>query len=443
MNHQFLNERFETMPPEELRPIQEGKFLRQLDYIWERSPFYQTKFRENGISKRDVQGLDDLHKLPFTEKDELRKSQEAHPPLGLHTAASMDEVIRIHSSSGTTGIPTFVGITTRDHGVWTDITARSLFTEGIRKNDIVINATGLTFFVGGLPVKDAIEHIGAAFVPIGTGASDRVIMTTERLAANVLHCTPSYALYLAEYVRKKHHKAPAALGYEKLIVGAEPGGGIPAIRQKLEDEYQCRVTEGLGNSDAAPIVFGECPAQQGMHFCAQEYIVCELIDPASGDTLEMREGAEGELVYSLIERECCPILRFRTRDRVIVFPEACECGRTGFRVKCIGRTDDMLIMLGVNIFPSAIRDVVASFRPESTGEMLVLLDKPGPSVDPPLRLQVEYAEGHQHPDPLRKKIEDALKDKLLFRAQVELVPEGTLPRYEMKARLIKKLYEEP
>ncbi len=388
MKREFLNETFETMSPEELRPI-----------------------------------------------------QEENPPLGSHCAAPMDDIIRIHSSSGTTGVPTFVGITRHDNEVWTNITARSLFSKSVRPNDVVIHAIGLTFFVGGLPVKDAIEHIGATFVPIGAGASDRVVMTTKRLGGNVLHCTPSYAQYFSDYVKKKQNMEPAELGFRKLVVGAEPGGGVPAIKKRLQEDYQCLLSEGMGNSDAAPIIFGECPAQKGMHFCAQEYIFCELIDPDSGDLIEMNDGAEGELVYTLLDRECCPVVRFRTRDRITVFTDPCECGRTGFRIRCIGRTDDMLIVLGVNVFPSAIKDVITSFRPRTTGDMLVLLDKPGPTVEPPLRIQAEYSQGEKDLEALKKELEGALRDKLVFRADVELVPEGTLPRFEMKAKLIRKLYE--
>jgi len=429
------------MRPEELHPIQEKKFLNQLDYVWTKSPFYQKKFKERGIERGDINGLEDLHKFPFTEKDELRKSQEEHPPLGSHSAAPMDDVIRIHSSSGTTGVPTFVGLTRHDHKVWTDITARSLFTKSVRPTDVVIHAVGLTFFVGGLPVKDAIEHIGAAFVPIGTGASDRVVVTTKRLGGNVLHCTPSYAQYFSDYLRKKENLDPSELGFKKLVVGAEPGGGVPAIKKRLQEDYQCLLSEGMGNSDAAPIIFGECPAQQGMHFCAQEYIFPELINPDSGELMEMKEGAEGELVYTLIDRECCPLVRFRTRDRITVFTDPCECGRTSFRIRCIGRTDDMLILLGVNVFPSAIKDIITSFRPRTTGDMLVLLDTPGPKVTPPLKIQVEYSPEEKDLDGLKRDVEATLRDKLVFRADVELVPDGTLPRFEMKAKLIRELYK--
>lgn len=441
MKKEFLNEPIETMNPGGVRKIQEEKFVRQLDYVWKNSPFYQDKFKRAGVLQGDIKGLRDLPKLPFTEKDELRKSQEESPPLGSHCVAPMDDVIRIHSSSGTTGVPTFVGITRNDARIWNNITSRSLFAKGIRPSDIVIHAVGLTFFVGGLPVKDATEQIGAAFVPIGTGASDRVIMTTKRLGGTVLHCTPSYAQYLAEYVSHKMNMRPSELGFRKLVLGAEPGGGVPAVKKRLQEEYQAIVSEGMGNSDAAPIIFGECPAGQGMHFCGQEYIFPELIDPESGAPLAMTDGAEGELVYTLLERECCPVIRFRTRDRIKVFPGSCECGRTSFRIRCVGRTDDMLIVLGVNVFPSAIKDVVTTFRPRTTGDMMILLDEPGPKVIPPLTIQAEHSPDEKNLPQLKDELEHVLREKLVFRADVQLVPRGTLPRFEMKAKLIRKLYD--
>lgn len=185
MDNEYLNPAIETMPAEELREIQDKKLKTQLDYVWNKPAFYQKKFEAAGLERGDIKGLDDLYRLPFTEKDELRKSQEECPPLGFHMAASMEDIIRIHSSSGTTGVPTFVGITRHDHEVWTNITARSFFTQGLRKSDIVIHAVGLTFFVGGLPCKDAIEHIGCTFVPIGTGASERVVVTAKLLGGEI------------------------------------------------------------------------------------------------------------------------------------------------------------------------------------------------------------------------------------------------------------------
>jgi phenylacetate-CoA ligase len=439
--NEFRNKKIETLNPDELRSLQEEKLRRQITYVYEKSTFYQQKFKKAGLVPGDIRSVQDLRKIPFTTKEELRESQAQAPPLGFHSAVPMDKIIRIHSSSGTTGHPSFVGITKHDHRTWTEITARSIYTQGIRPKDIVIHAVGLTFFVGGLPVKDAIEAIGAAFVPIGTGASDRVVTTTQLLQANTLHCTPSYAIYLAEYIRSKLKMDPSNLGIKKITSGAEPGAGIPSIRKKIQEDFGCHLTEGLGNADAAPIIFGECPNQSGMHFCAQEFIVCELINPETGEVLEMEDDTTGELVYTHIDRECCPLIRFRTRDRIKVWSSPCDCGRTSLRVRCIGRTDDMLIVLGVNVFPSAVKDVVTSLRPRTTGEIRILLDQPGPKVDPPMKIKVEYSKNVADLRSLKEEIEGLLREKLVFKADVNLVPEGSLPRYEMKAQFIEKLWE--
>ena len=429
------------MEPEALKVLQDYKLRRQVKYVCAKSQFYQQKFKEAGLNLADIQSSEDLRRIPFTTKDELRKSQENHPPLGFHMAADMLRIIRIHSSSGTTGNPNFVGITRRDHKIWTQITARSLYTQGVRSSDIVIHAAGLTFFVGGLPVKDAIEDIGAAFVPIGTGASERIAVTAPLLGAHVMHCTPSYAIYLSDYLKNKKGMDPKELGIRKIVSGAELGAGIPSIRKRIQEDYDCILTEGLGNSDAAPIIFGECLEQAGMHFCAQEFILCELIDPDSGKVLEMKEGTKGELVYTHIDRECCPMIRFRTRDHVEVWTDRCSCGRTSFRVRCIGRTDDMLTVLGVNVFPSAIKDVIGSMVPRVTGELLIQLKEPPPAVKPPLKIKVELGKDPGDLVILKKEIEALLRNRLTFSSDIELLPSGSLPRYEFKAQLFEKVYE--
>ncbi len=442
MGGEFRNREIETMTPAELARIQEEKLARQVRYVYERAPFYRKKLSEAGLRPEDVTTLGGLARVPFTTKDELRDSQLADPPLGSHAAVPLADAIRVHSSTGTTGRPSFVGITRHDASVWTDLTARSLHAQGLRPHDIVLHAAGLTMFVGGLPVKDAIEHIGATFVPIGTGASEKAVMALQVLKANVLHCTPSYAIYLAEYVRANYGLAPQELGLERITVGAEPGGGIPAVRQRIQNEWGARLTEGMGNADMAPIIFGECFEQGGMHFNAQEYIIPEIIDPESGERLAIEQGVSGEMVYTAIDRECCPLLRFRTRDRVIVTATECSCGRTSFRIRCVGRTDDMLIVLGVNVFPSAVKDTISSLVPETTGEMQIVLDAPGPKVAPPLRIMAEYGNDVTDLPALKTKIEGLIKDRLTILSKVELVPPETLPRYDMKGQLVRKAYEE-
>lgn len=438
---EYLNPGIETASDKQVQHLQEARLAKQLDYLFDRSVFYQEKFQRAAIQRKHFRRLRDLQRFPFTTKDELRESQAACPPLGKHVAARIDDIIRVHSSTGTSGKPSFVGITRRDAAMWTRLTARSFYTQGLRKPDIVIHAAGLALFVGGLAVKDAIESVGAMFVPIGTGASEKSLMAIQLLKATAMHCTPSYASYFAEWIRREAKLEPRDLGLKKLFCGAEPGAGIPAVRAKLQQDWGARVTEGLGNADMAPIIFSECPDQSGMHFNGQEYVLVELIEPESGESLPIEAGVTGELVYTSLERECVPLLRFRTRDRVKVLGTSCTCGRTSFKLHCIGRTDDMLIVLGVNVFPSAIKDVVSSFHPQTTGEIQIILDAPGPKVAPPLKVVAEHAGRAADLAALKSEIERKIKATLTVPTSVELVPAGTLPRYEMKGQLVKKAFE--
>jgi phenylacetate-CoA ligase len=440
--HDYLDRDIETASPKQIRQRQEAELARQLDYLFARSLFYQEKFRSAGLRRKDCRHLRDLARFPFTTKEELRESQTSCPPLGRHIAADWRNVIRVHSSTGTTGQPSLVGVTRRDSRAWARLTARSFYTQGCRKTDVVLHAIGLTLFVAGLASKDAIESIGAVFVPLGTGASEKALAVIPRLSANAMHCTPSYASYFAKYAREAGVE-PHTLGLKKLFCGAEPGAGIPSVRQKLEEDFGAHVTEGLGNADMAPIIFSECPEQAGMHHNGPDFVLAEIVDPESGESLPIETGVTGELVYTSLQRECVPLLRFRTRDRIEVLGTSCGCGRTGFRLRCIGRTDDMLIVLGVNVFPSAVREVVAAFHPSTTGEIQILLEQPGPRVEPPLKVVAESAVDRAAWGELKGQIERKIRDVLSIAASVELVPAGTLPRYEMKGQLVKHLYPNP
>jgi phenylacetate-CoA ligase len=439
----YWNPIIEAMEPYEQREMQCAKLKRQLSYVLECSPFYRRKFDEAGFDAARVGDASDLLHAPFTRKEELRESQIESPPLGEHAAADMREVVRVHSSSGVTGRPSYVGITRHDRDVWTEVVSRVYYCEGLRSSDVLIHGFGLGFFVGGLPLKDAIENIGAAFVPIGAGASHRLITSIQNLEGTVLTCTPSYAQYLTEYVRGWFGMEPEQLGLRRVMLGAEPGGGIPAIRQKISDDFGALVTEGFGNADLIAVYAGSCDAADGMHFLAPDYMHVEIIDPITEEVLEWEEGVEGELVATHIDRECCPLVRFRTRDRIKVRMSPCGCGRTGPRWTCVGRTDDMLIVRGVNVWPSAIADVVGCLRPRTTGAVQILLGAPGPKVDPPLKLQVEYGPEATALDALKRELEGLLRERLVVDCDVDLMPPGTLPRFEMKAQPIRKLYDEP
>ncbi|MGI8682871.1 MAG: phenylacetate--CoA ligase family protein [Mycobacteriales bacterium] len=427
----------ETMPANEVRTLQLERLQAQLTYVDTHSPFYADKWRSAGFEPGRVQSLPGFD-APLTTKEELRDSQLAAPPLGRHAAVPMDRVVRVHSSSGTTGRPSYVGITRQDQADWTEVISRVLYCEGMRPEDVVIHTFGLGFFVGGLPLKDATENIGATFVPIGTGASDRVVTSIQDLAATVLMCTPSYASYLAEYCRDRLAIGPAELGLRKLLVGAEPGGSIPAVRAQLERDFAATVSDGIGNADLFPIYSATCPEQNGMHLCAQDLLLTELIDPDTEQRLDWTDGAEGELVATHLRRECVPLVRFRVRDRVVVYTSPCPCGRTSPRLHCTGRTDDLLIVAGVNVWPSAVKDVVTSMQPRTTGAMQILLGDSGPMVRQPLHVQVEYGQDEEDLQALQGEVERRLREKLIVKAAVELVPPNALPRWEMKAQLVRR-----
>lgn len=414
-----------------------AKLQRQLEYLDRNSPFYREKFRAAGVGPAALERLDSLRRFPFTMKEEIRDSQAAAPPLGRHACVDLESVVRVHSSTGTTGAPLWIGLTARDVDVWTEITAEVLRTQGLTREDVLIQGAGLTTFVGGLPFKDAAERVGATFVPIGTGASERALQAAVTLGATALHATPSYALYLAEYALANTELDPAQLGIRKLFCGGEPGAGEETTRDRISRLWGgARVTEGLGNADMAPAVFAECEHGAGMHFVAGEWVLPELVDPATAEPVSWEEGVEAELVYTALERECCPLLRFRTRDRLRVVGAGCECGRPGPRVRCVGRTDDMLIVLGVNVFPSAVRDVVGE-HPAATGALSIVLPEPGPKVEPPLAVDVEHGDGVEDTEAVERELERRIRARLTVAARVRLVPAGTIPRSEMKTALVR------
>jgi phenylacetate-CoA ligase len=403
------------------------------------SAFYQDKFKAAGLERGDIKTVHDLSKIPFTLKDEIRQSQEKSPPLGQHMTCRWEKVRRIYSSSGTSGRPTYIGLSHHDYdNVWMQIAPRSYYCSGFRPGHQVVLTVNIGPFIAGSEL-DSIERIGCTTVPLGSGNTERVISSFQ-LGANALLATPSYVQYIIKWCDDrgidKH-----GLGLKKIAVSGEPGAGIPAVRNKMQAAFDAEVTETAGLSDISVSCWGECQYQCGMHFCAQEFVILELINPETGENLELKDGARGELVYTAIDRECVPLLRFRSRDHVELYASQCDCGRTSPRIRIIGRTDDMLIVQGVNVFPTAIKAVVTQFKPRTSGEIEVQLKEPGPSAKAPLPIKVEHTSQPGDLNKLKGQVEQALREKLVFRAEVELVPEGTLPRYEYKGKLVRKLYE--
>lgn len=436
---EYWNEEMETLSPKKFHDVQEKALLKQLKYVWKNSVFYQKKFGDAGVSLKDIKKLEDLAKLPFTEKSELRDSQIASPPLGKHIACPMGKVKRIYSTSGTTGRPTFIGLTKHDLQVWREASCRAFWTGGLRPDSIMPLAVS-PFFIAA-SYGDSIEAIGT-LVPIGVGAMDRLIGAFQLIGANALLATSSFPMAFAAALEKRGID-PKSLGLKVILAGGEPGAAIPAVRQKVEETFGCLFLEMMGNGDMCGEIWSECRYKRGMHLTAQGIVHPEIIDPDTGKVLEIKEGTRGELVYTSLDRECIPLVRFRTRDHIEVTQMSCECGRTGYGIRVFGRTDDMIIVQGVNVYPSAVRDTAASLVPRTTGAIEIQLYAPPPEGwKSPIHIKVEHGKEAGDLNLLKEEIENLIRDKIIFRAKVELVPPDSLPKYEYKAKLVRKVWEE-
>jgi phenylacetate-CoA ligase len=348
----------ETRPWEEQTAADDAAYRRQIADLFERSAFYRLKLAASGYSGASrVGGLARIAALPMTEKDELRAARSGTNPVGTHIAVPMAEVARVYSTSGTTGTPSFIPLTRQDLAEWIEISCRSYAASGVRPGDRLISTYGAGPFVAGATL-DAFAALGLCHIPIGAGHSERLLAAVQALRPDAIALTPSYALHLAEWM-EAHGIDLARASVARLLVAGEPGGGEPTLRARLEAAWGAQVTEAMGIGDVAVSLWGECEARDGMHFSGRGFVHVELIDPETGAVRALEDGAEGELVYTHLTRRAAPLLRFRSRDHVRVQVSPCPCGRTAPRVRCIGRSDDMLIVRGVNLFPTAVREVVA------------------------------------------------------------------------------------
>ena len=410
---------------EEQRVLDDASYREQLVYLLDRSPFYRAR-----LSGADPDGgLDALADLPLTEKPDLKATCTADNPIGSHLCVPMSEIVRVYSTSGTTGAPSYIPLTAGDLANWVTGSARSYGASGVRKGDRVVTTYNAGPFVAGAAL-DAFALIGVTHIPVGAGSSERLLLAIEQLRPDAVVLTPSYAEHLVE-LADLHDST-----VRRVLVAGEPGGGEPAFRSKLERGFGARVTEAMGIGDIGPSLWGECEAQAGMHLGAFGFVHAELIDPETGTPRELADGASGELVLTHLRHRAAPLLRFRTRDHVEVWTSPCACGRRTPRVRCLGRTDDMLIVRGVNIFPSAVREVVATFTPRVSGRVLVRPSGAGVKQEPPLPVAVELAQ-HAASDPdLAEAIEGRLRDVLVVQTAIELVPWGSLQRSDYKSRLV-------
>jgi phenylacetate-CoA ligase len=423
----ILEPEVETRPWAEQFAVDDASFRDQLAYLIDRSAFYREK-----LAGHEAVGLADIAQLPLTDKEELRATCTPENPIGAHLCAEPSQLVRIYSTSGTTGTPSYVPLTAKDLENWITGSARSYAASGISAGQRIVSTYNAGPFVAGAALA-GFERLGLCHIPFGTGNSERLVRAVEQLKPEAVVLTPSYAAHLAE-----QNPELAASSVERVLVAGEPGGGEPAFRANLEEGWGARVTEAMGIGDIGISLWGECEEQDGMHLGARGFVHAELIEPDRGVALELNDGAAGELVLTHLQHRAAPLLRFRTRDHIEVRTSACKCGRTSPRMRCVGRTDDMLIVRGVNVFPSAVREVVSGFAPEVSGYILIKPRAPGVKQEPPLPVAVELAPGQAADAALAERIREKLRNVLVVQTRVDLVSCGSLRRSEYKSNLVER-----
>lgn len=414
---------------EQKREIQSERLITTVDRVYNNVAFYRDKMKEIGLEPGDIKGIDDLHKLPFTTKQDLRD----HYPYGLF-ATPMEDVVRIHASSGTTGQPTVVGYTRNDIEMWSDMMARSFTAMGVTKKDIVQVGYGYGLFTGGLGAHYGAERLGAAVIPISGGNTKKQIQLLQEFGSTVIACTPSYILYIGETM-KNMGIDPRSTNLHTGIFGAEPW--TEEMRKQIESMFSINAMDIYGLSEVmGPGVSFECMARKGMHI-NDDHFVPEIID---SNTLQvLPEGEQGELVFTMISKEALPLLRYRTRDITRLHTSKCECGRTLTRMeKVTGRSDDMLIIRGVNVFPSQIESVLLKVG-ETAPHYLLIVDRVN-NLDV-LEVWVEvrpefFTDAIKSLEKVEKYIVAELFSLLGLHVKVKLVEPRSIERSEGKAKRI-------
>lgn len=425
----YWNKPYECMEREQLVKLQSERLVETVRRVYHNVPYYRNLMQERGLVPEDIKGIEDLPKLPFTTKEDLRNNY----PYGLF-AVPMSEIIRIHASSGTTGKPTVVGYTRQDIITWSELMARTLTCGGATKDSVIQVAYGYGLFTGGLGVHYGAERLGASVIPISGGNTKRQVMLMKDFGTTVLACTPSYALHIAETMEEMGIDRKE-LKLKNGIFGAEPWS--EALRKEIETKLEITAIDIYGLSEViGPGVASECLYKQGLHIF-EDHFIPEIIDPNTGEVLP--EGEEGELVFTTITKEGLPVIRYRTRDITSLNYELCPCGRTHVRMsKIVGRTDDMLIIRGVNVFPSQIESILIDIG-QTEPHYLLIVDRIN-NLDT-LEVWVEvseklFSDEVRKLEQLRKRISHEILNVLGINARVKLVEPKTIQRSEGKVRRV-------
>lgn len=427
----YLHKELETLTRPEIEKLQFERLKKTVHHCMN-SPFYKKRFEENGLTPEDIQSLDDLRKIPFTTKQDLRDTY----PFGI-ASVSLDKAVRLHSSSGTTGNPTVIIHTQKDLDEWANAVARCLHMVGLRPSDVFQNSSGYGMFTGGLGFQYGAERLGMMTVPAAAGNTKRQLKFITDFGTTALHAIPSYVTRIYEVMQEMGIDPKRDTKLRTLIIGAEPHS--EEQRRRIEEMMGVKAYNSFGMSEmCGPGVAFECQEQNGLHIWEDYYIV-EIIDP---DTLQpVPEGKVGELVLTTINREGMPLLRYRTRDLTRVLPGECPCGRHHKRLdRMKGRSDDMIILKGVNIFPIQIETILMQFK-ELTTNYLITLETKDSNDEMIIEVELEklFTDDYARLQVLTKNITRLLKDEILVTPHVKLVPKGTLPQSEGKAVRVKDL----
>jgi len=446
----FWNEKMETLPLEEIRKIQYRKLKRQMRYIYKNSEFYRKKFNDCGVKPEDIKSLDDFRNLPvFITKEEHRDCQNESlarfgHPFGTILSAPLEKVVGVSATSGTSGLPTFYGFTKHDIRVTNEVLARGFWRAGVRPGETVVHAFGMSMWVAGIPIIRALEQMDVRTVPVGAEAgSERLIQFIDQTKPTTLLCTPSYAEHLIEKTPKVLNKDVKALGIKRIICAGEPGAGLPEVRKKIREAYDAHIFDSAGVPWGIYNISCDCDQYHGMHVVCEDYhLYYDIIDPQTKKPVQWKDGAVGQKLLTSLEWEAAPPFRYDSGDIIQILTEKCECGVEGVRVKFVGRVDDMLIVKGINVFPSAIRNIINSFVPRVTGAFKIILENPPPRVVPPLKMKVEFGQGIEENElkGLAFEIEEKMSSLLRFRPSIELVSPESLERTKGKVNLFEKRY---
>jgi phenylacetate-CoA ligase len=428
---QYWNKEIETMDREKLEKFQLKYLKNTIKHAYYNSLFYRDSFSEAGVSPEDINSLKDLQKLPFIAKDNIRKDQEAFPPLGQMTSVPEKEVVYISVSSGSTGMPTASPFTAQDFEEWIDYEARQFYSSGMRSTDKYCHALNMSLFVGGPCVLGA-QKIGALSIHTGTIPSERLLRIITQFKPTIIWTTPSYAWYLGETAKKQGIDVAHDTSIKKIFVAGEPGGSIKETRNVIEKLWGADVYDYYGISDIFGSCAGECEEKTGLHF-AEDHMIVEVLDLKTGEPVG--EGEKGEMVLTTIRKIARPLIRFRTGDIVSYELDKCPCGRTHLRLKGVsGRTDDMLIIKGVNVLPSSIEAIVRS-NTKLSGEYRLVVERIE-RLDA-LTVEVERTDNYKGDIKiLEGEVQRDIKAVLGITPKVKVYDDGTLPRETHKAKRI-------